>query len=358
MRVQRNELNFKGQNIFAGIDVHKKDWKVRIQSEDLVHRTFTQPPSPADLVTYLHRNFPGATYYSAYEAGFSGFWAHRDLMSLGVNNIVVHAADVPTTQKEHAFKTDKRDCRKIARSLSKGELEALHVPSPKTQEDRSLVRIRLTFRKDLTRQKNRVKSMLNLYGKKIPEQFTSSSYWSKNFIQWLKEVKFETGSAEQALKLLIEQVEQARAGLLEATRQIRQLAASPDYCSNMKLMLSLPGVGLITGIVFLTQLETIDRFPNTDSLAGYLGLVPNCHSSGDKENTGEMTYRGNKWLREMIIESAWTAARSDPALHLAYLNLCKRMKSNNAIIRIARKLLNRMYYVLKNKREYEKGIVL
>jgi len=357
MRVQRKELNFKGQNIYVGIDVHKKDWKVRIQSEELTYRTFSQPPSVTSLVQHLQRNFPGATYYSAYESGFSGFWAHRELVSQGVNNIVVHAADVPTTQKERAFKNDKRDCRKIARSLCNGELEALHVPSIKTQEDRSLVRLRLTFRKDLNRQKNRVKSMLNLYGKEIPERFLSSGHWSKAFIEWLKEVKFETDSAEQALKLLIVQVEQLRSGLLDVTRKIRSLAISEDYAADIRLMLRLPGVGLVTGIAFLTQLETIDRFPNTDSLSGYLGLVPNCHSSGDKDNTGEMTYRGNKWLRELLIEAAWSSARSDPALHLAYLNLCKRMKSNNAIIRIARKLLNRIYYVLKNKREYEKGIV-
>ena len=357
MRVQSKELNFKGQNIYVGIDVHKKDWKVRIQSKELTYRTFAQPPSVAALVEHLRRNFPGATYYSAYESGFSGFWAHRELISQGVNNIVVHAADVPTTQKERAFKNDKRDCRKIAHSLCGGDLEAIHVPSIKTQEDRSLVRLQLTFRKDLTREKNRVKAMLNFYGKEIPERFLSSSHWSKAFIEWLKEVKFETGSAEQALKLLIGQVEQIRSGLSDVTRKIRKLAASEDYADNMRLMLKLPGVGPITGIAFLTQLETIDRFPCTDSLANYLGLVPNCHSTGDKENTGEMTYRGNKWLRELLIECAWSAARSDPALHLAHLNLCKRMKPNNAIIRIARKLLNRMYYVLKYKREYQKGIV-
>jgi transposase len=357
MRVQSNELNFKGENIYVGIDVHKKDWKVHIRSNYSEFKTFTQPPTVAALVKHLKENFPGASYHSAYEAGFSGFWAHRELVQHGVNNIVVHAADVPTKQKERAFKTDKRDCRKIARSLSNGELDAIHIPSVKTQEDRTLVRMRLTFRRDLTRQKNRVKALLNLYGKGIPEQFTSSTYWSKAFVQWLKELKFNSDSTDQTLNLLITQVENLRLGMLDVTRKIRRLAISQDYADNMKLMMGIPGIGLITGIAFLTQLETIDRFPNPDSLANYLGLVPNCHSSGDKDNTGEMTYRGNKWLRELVVEAAWMAIRSDPALHLAFLNLCKRMKKNNAIIRIAKKLVNRMYYVLKNKREYKNGTV-
>ena len=357
MQMQKNKLNFKGQNIYVGIDVHKKDWKVSIRSESLTYKIFSQPPQVRALVSHLRENFPGATYYSAYEAGYSGFRTHRELIKEGVNNIVVHAADVPTTQKEHAFKTDKRDCRKIARSLLNKELVGLHVPSLKTQEDRSLVRLRATFRKDLTRQKNRVKQMLNFYGKEIPEQFSSSSHWSSAFIRWLKEVKFETDSAEQAFKLLISQVEHLRSGVLEVNRRIRKLATDPAYCSNMKLMYKIPGVGLLTGMAFLTQIEDINRFPNPNCFAGYLGLVPNCHSSGDKESTGEMTYRGNKWLRTLLFESAWTAARIDPALHLAYLKHCKRMKSNNAIVRIARKLLNRIYYVLKYEREYTKGIV-
>ena len=357
MQTQRNKLNFEGQKIFIGMDVHKKDWKVSIRSEELTYKTFTQKPSARELVNHLHENFPGAEYYSAYEAGFSGFWTHRELVEQGVHNRVVHAADVPTSEKERVFKTDKRDCRKIARSLSNNELEAIHIPEKKTQEDRSLVRMRLTLRRNLTGEKNRVKSMLNFYGIELPARFEGSSHWSKAFIQWLKEIKFEYGTAEYSLKILIKGVEYFRSLQLEVTREIRKLSLTEAYCSDMQLLRSVPGVGLITGITFLTQIETIERFPTTDHFAAYLGLVPNCHSTGEKENTGEMTFRGNKWLRELIVEASWIAASKDPALHLAYLNLCKRMKANQAIIRIARKLSNRIYYVLKNKRAYDHGIV-
>jgi len=93
MQTQSNKLNFEGQKIFIGMDVHKKDWKVSIRSEELTYKTFTQKPSAIELVNHLHRNFPGAEYYSAYEAGFSGFWAYRDLVAQGVHSMVVHAAD-------------------------------------------------------------------------------------------------------------------------------------------------------------------------------------------------------------------------------------------------------------------------
>jgi len=173
MQVQSNKLNFEGQNIFIGIDVHKKSWTVCIFSERLEHKKFTQPPSADALKKYLHRNFPGANYYSVYEAGFCGFHVHRNLLAVGIKNIVVNAADVPSTHKEKSGKTDRRDSRKLGRALRSGDLKGIHVPARKTQEDRSLARMRHTVGRDLARVKTRVKSMLNFYGIEHPERFSS-----------------------------------------------------------------------------------------------------------------------------------------------------------------------------------------
>jgi transposase len=326
-------------------------------SKHLEHKTFSQKPEVGDLVNYLRRNFPGAKYYSAYEAGFSGFWAHRDLEKLQVKSIVVNPADIPTTQKEKTQKTDKRDSRKIARSLRAGELEAIYVPGEKAQADRTLVRTRTSIRKDLAREKNRVKSLLNFYGIQEPERFKESRSWSKNYMQWLLEIPFEHPSAKYALQIILKGVEALRKLLLEITRLIRTLSRSEAYEENMRLLLGVPGVGLLTGMTLLTEIEEINRFHNTDKFAAYVGLIPSTHSSGEKENVGKITHRGHSSMREMLVESAWTAARKDPALHLAYCEYCKRMKPNQAIIRIARKLLNRIYYTLRKKRIYEPSVV-
>ena len=82
MQTQRTELNFEGQNFYVGIDVHLKSWTVTVMSESLSLKTFTQPSSAEILRNYLIRNYPGGTYHSVYEAGFSGFWAHYILTML------------------------------------------------------------------------------------------------------------------------------------------------------------------------------------------------------------------------------------------------------------------------------------
>jgi transposase len=358
MQVQRNKLNFEGQNIYAGLDVHKKDWTVTIMTEHFEHKKFSQKPSAKDLAGYLERNFPGANYYSAYESGFCGFHVHTELLRYGIHNIVVNAADVPTTGKEKSNKTDARDSRKIARSLRGGELVGIHIPQRKTMEDRTLVRTRSSIRKDLSRIKQRIKSMLNFYGIDHPECFAQpGSHWSKRYIEWLKEIKMEYETGSSSLQLLVGEAEDLRKRLLEITNRIRGLSRSEAYKKNFELIAGIPGIALITGMTFLTEIEDINRFPNTDNFAAYIGLIPSCHSSGEKENVGEITGRSHKFMREMLVESAWTAAGKDPALHLAFGKLRQRMEPNKAIIRIARKVLNRIYYTLKNQTEYVCGVV-
>jgi transposase len=107
----------------------------------------------------------------------------------------------------------------------------------------------------------------------------------------------------------------------------------------------------------LTEVENIERFGNSDHFAGFIGLVPNRHSSGSREKIGEMTFRGQDTLKRALIESSWFAARLDPALTKSFHSYFNRMEANKAIIRIARKVLNRMYFVLKNKMEYVSSVV-
>ena len=142
MGTQRKELSFEGQKIFIGIDVHLKSWSVTLMSETTQLKKFSQDPDPDALYAHLVRNYPKAEYYSVYEAGFCGFWIHYRFTELGIRNIVVNPADVPTTVGEKLRKTDAVDSGKLARSLRAGELKGIYVPENKSLEIRSLIRLR------------------------------------------------------------------------------------------------------------------------------------------------------------------------------------------------------------------------
>jgi transposase len=351
---------FKEQSFYVGIDFHKKSWKVAIFGEQYEHKTMSQNPDPHILAQYLNRTFPGGNYYAVYEAGFSGFTACRELQELGINCMVIHPADVPTSQKEKQQKTDKADSRKLARSLRADELTAIDVPERELEADRALMRQRFRIVKDIARTKNRVKSLLYQFGIIIPERYESSSsrHWSKNYIDWLKAIKIDELRLRQVLDNYIEIGTMLRKELLVVNRQVKELTILPEYQNNFRLLLTIPGIGITTAMTVLVQLGDIRRFKRLDDLCNYIGLVPKMYASGEKMVTGKMINRGRKELKIMMIEASWEAIRKDPALMIVFNKLSLRMNKNKAIIRIARKLISRVRYVLTNQQAYELGVII
>jgi len=358
MKNKVNEnLDFTGQNIYIGLDTHLKSWKATIRVGDTFYKTFTQDPDSEILSKYLKKKFPGANYFSAYEASFSGFSAHRELNKLGIKNIVVNPADIPTTDKERKQKEDARDSRKIAEQLAASKLIGIFVPDIEVEGDRAMLRFRRTLTKEIARNKNRVKSFLYYHGKTIPEQFADKKYWSKRFSKWLYELELPSESARVTLTEMIEVVEFLRKKQYGILNKIKELSQTKNYKINTELLISVPGIGLITAMSFLTEIEDITRFNNLDKFCSFVGLVPMTNSSGDHEAVGNITKRQNKILRSLIVESSWVAIKNDPALMLAYQKLAKRMKPTKAIIRIAKKMLNRIRYVLREQKIYEYAVV-
>ena len=102
-----------------------------------------------------------------------------------------------------------------------------------------------------------------------------------------------------------------------------------------------------------TQISHIWRFSNQRQFASFLGLVPVMQASGDNCYVGEKTFRGNKILGPKIIEASWVTIRYDSELAAKFGHLCnKGMKRNKAIIRIARKLSNVIFTILRENRKY------
>ena len=359
MQTKGSKKLFDGQSIYVGLDVHSKSWKVAVYGEQYEHKVMSQNPDPDLLARYLKKNFPGGKYHAVYEAGFSGFTAARRLQELGVNCIVIHAADVPTSQKERLQKTDKIDSRKLARALRNKELTGIHIPEKQLEADRSLLRQRFRVVKDITRNKLRVKSLLYQFGINIPERFTQAQtrYWSKAFTTWLSELAIEEEVLRQTLDNFVRIVEGLRKELAEINRQVKALSKSERYKNNYDILISTPGIGMMTAMTLLTEIGDIRRFKRLDELCSFVGLIPRMYGSGEKMQAGKMTKRGRKALKVMLIEASWDAIRLDPALMARFNELSKRMKKNKAIIRIARKLLNRMRYQLLHQQRYVPGVV-
>jgi transposase len=354
---QVKQLDFTGITIFCGVDVHKKNWRVNIQDSEFELEDFSQDADVVLLHKHINRKYPGATVKVCYEAGFSGFSAQRWLSNQGVDCWIVNAADVATSDKEKRQKSDKTDARKLCEHLQTKKMNGIYVPSLHWEHGRSLVRARAKIVSNQTRCKNRIWQLLHFSGLALPKGYEAGQYWSRGFIKELQAIDCHSEELKITLGLYIKDFVQTRTLLLEATRAIRKLGKQSEYQKGIFLLRSIGGIGEINAAVILFELQDISRFKRFENLCSYAGLIPNTSDSGETKKTKGITNRSNHFLRTALVESSWSVVRKDPALLMMYKKYCRRMEKNKAIIRVAKHLLSRINYVLKNEKEYVTGIV-
>jgi len=275
----------------------------------------------------------------------------------GIDCIVTNAADVPSSDKDKKQKNDTVDARKIARELSKSNLQAIYVPTVKEQNDRSLVRVREQMVENQTRCKNRIRHLMHFNGLKVQDGIDKEKYWTNAFIKALQELDCGDESLRMTLNMMLKELAEIRKRVLESTRLVRKLAQTDAYSKKVELIRSIPGIGQVNAMVILTELGDIQRFANFDHLCSYAGLTPDTAGSGDKKKDRGITHRCNNRLRTALIESSWMIISKDPAMLMMYSQYCRKMNKNQAIIRIGKHLLSRIKYVLIKQEKYETCLV-
>lgn len=351
MKKQNTEkTNYKGQKLSLGIDVHTNTWQVELLSKHLHLTSFSFPADPEKLAHKLFKQYPGAEIESCYEAGCFGYWIHRGLIKFGIKNKIVSPLDIPRQNKELDFKTDKIDAKKLGKYLRAGLLEGIHIIAESQEQDRNLLRQRKFLVRDQTRIKNRIKALLKFSGKNAPQGLNTN--WTKAYLEWLNTIEWSESSGKTVLTNYLEQLKSLKNQLKKINRQIVILSRSEKYCEDVRLLRSIKGVGIYSSMVFITELSPITRFCNEKKLRAYVGLVPRSKDSGDKVRTGNITKRGNKFVKQILIECAWRAVKTDPKLTVYYEQLRGRMNANKAIVRVGTKLLNAIRAMLIKKEEY------
>lgn len=357
MKTKNTEVSFKEQVIYAGIDVHAKSWVVNIRCGGLSLKNMSMEPDPDKLVTYLNKNYPGGTFKTTYEAGFSGFWAHRRLTEMGVKNTVVNPADVPTMGSERSRKTDIIDARKLARELESGTLREIYIPTKDQEAIRSLCRLRQIYVRDMTRQKNRIKSQIHRLGLNLPAE-KEITHWTKGFIANIKDLQYPTEYDKMVANNLLQALEEKKRQIASIVLALKKIAVENEEIKRViNLLKSVPGVGFISAMILQTEIIDIHRFKHLDQLSSFVGLVPATRSSGEKEIVLGIRYQKQPFLRNILIEMAWVAVRKDPVLTSYFNKLSAHMTKKEAIVRVAKKLLNRIMTVWKTESAYVCAVV-
>ena len=344
MRKQYSTVSFKGQVVYVGIDVHKKQWTVTIRHCGRMSETFSLDPMPEKLAEHLKRNYPDAEYRSVYEAGFSGFEAHRTLCRFGVQNIVINAADVPTSGKERENKNDGNDSRKLARELENGSLEPIYIPEPENLTLRNLKRREDQLVQNLTRIKNRIKSHLYFNGVK----FIS---WAGGSLKIMEEEAQKRN--DYTLLSMLRELRFLREERLRVMREERECLKHLHREGIQENIQSVPGIGFRTATALQAELWDMTRFQTKDQLNSYVGLAPHTFGSGEHV-TVKCGNRKKKQLHYLLIEAAWRAVRYNLEYKARYGALVGRgMSSQKAIVVIAKKLMLTIRVVWLQDRKFK-----
>jgi len=335
--------------LFIGMDIHKKSWSLHFRTDLFDHRGFSMSPNPEQLYDHVQKTFPGHEVSLAYEAGCCGFSVARYFLNLGWQLKVVNAADVPIANKQLYQKTDKVDCRNLCKQLQDDRLRGIHIPTENQEQLRSLLRHRNNIVKQLRKEKQLIKSMLLYVGISLPQQYDNPN-WSKDFLQWIRDIKwtYPTGALSIQSKLRI--LEILNQEYLQTGNELRaycRLHHKKDYY----LLKSIPGIGGYLAAALLAEVGDIRRFNSEKEFSSYIGMVPGLRNSGETEKYMGVTPRCNALLRSYLIEAAWVAIRRDPEMQAYYrTHIGKNIKC--IIVKVAHKMVKRILSVIKNEKPY------
>jgi len=291
-------------NAYAGLDVHKDTIAVAIA--DTVNREEVRYwgtiPNTARHLSNLAEKFAqryGRVEFT-YEAGPCGYEIYRHLTTQGVACQVIAPSHIPRRPGERV-KNDHRDAVALARLARAGELTAVWVPDEVHEAMRDLVRARHAATRDLRVARQRIQSFLLKYN-----FLYIGKPWSGRHAIWLADRSFPHAAQQIAFQNHLHAMEQAVCRRDQLELQVRTLLPEWSLAYLVNALQALRGVALIVAVTVVAEIGDLARFTSPKQLMSFLGLVPGEHSSGKTVRPRGITKTGNRTVRSLLCEAAWS----------------------------------------------------
>ncbi len=294
---------------------------------------------------------------SCYEAGRDGFWLHRYLTSIGVNNQIVDSASIEVNRRAKQAKTDKLDLGKLLTMLMRyqaGEKKVwrvVHVPSPEVEDHRHLHRELTDLKEQRTQHTNRIKGYLSNQGiclevkDDFPELVAHQCLWNGEPLPMGLQARLLC--EHQRFQLVQQQIK-----VLETERRdlVRQ-STRPDI-EQVRQLLRLRGIGINCAWLYVMEFFSWRTFRNRREVGALAGLTPMPRKSGEEDRELGISKVGNRHIRAMAIEIAWIWLRYQPHSELSHWYQRRFAKGSKrlhkiGIVALARKLLIALWRYLE-----------
>ena len=260
-----------------------------------------------------------APVVSCYEAGPEGFWLHRWLVSIGVQNLVVDSASIEVNRRKRRAKSDGLDVEGLLKLLCRhamGEAKVwsvVHVPAPQIEDARQLHRELATLVQERTRIRNRMRSLLTTQGicirswSKIGQQLEGMRQWDGGPLgpglrQRLERELERLGVVHKQIGAIKAQIE----------AELKVAAESGSIIEMMQRVERPRGIGGQGARVMVVELFAWRNFRNRRQVGACTGLTSTPYQSGDTLHEQGIDKAGNRWLRRVAIQLAWSWVRWQP----------------------------------------------
>jgi transposase len=328
----------KDNTKYVGLDVSKEKIAVAIadegRSEPIYYGMISN--TPEDIRKLVNKLGDPKQLRVCYEAGPTGYGIYRFLLGLGTECEVIAPSLIPQKPGERV-KTDRRDALKLAKLHRAGELTPIYVPTEDDEALRDLVRAREDVKEDELRAKHRLVKFL-LRNEITPPRDIKK--WTKKYWEWLDKLSFDRTSSQVVYTEYLHQLKEIQLRLKRFEEEIENQATEGVHAPMIQALQVLRGVAAITATSLVAEIGSFKRFQTPKQLMAYTGLVPSESSSGEVRKQGKITKTGNRHVRRLLIESAWSY-RYQPAVKG---KLLKRQEGHPpSILGISWKAQNRLH---------------
>jgi len=355
----------------VSLELAASKWKVALhdgrREKPAVHNV-AQPQAAARLQAVLdlierHKekwSLPaGVRTVVSYEAGQDAFWICRALQARGIECYVVDPASIPVERHRRRAKTDRLDVIKLVinlRAWLRGErdrMHVVHVPSPQDEASRQLMRDRGELQKEVLQHRDRMRKLLVTLG--CWDEVNHKAFAARLA---RNEVKCHDGAPlppELHDRLLREcerlALAQQQLDALEKTRQASVPAPARKRSDDLA---RLKGIGEVSASRLALELFWRE-FSNRRQVGACVGLVPQPYDSGESQVDQGISKQGNRRVRALLVEMAWTWLRYQPGSVLTqWFNQRTQGTGPNrrarriAIVAVARRLAVALWRYLKD----------
>ena len=333
--------------VTIGSDIHLKTSTMTVLDSNGQKIMQTKLDNHPDILREFVEQFSGPKQF-AMEANYN--WpAFYELLNPCVDEFhLLHAKKLESIIDSQS-KCDIHDADEIAHLTHIGYIPKAHTANIHTRQLRRLVRTRVQVAQYAASLKNKIHAIINAntFYSQRPQNF--KDLFCKRGLLYLKDLSLPT-QERFVVDQLLNHIQYLQRLKQSIEQQIQTIDLSPHRAQHLT---TVPGMkGKVFRYIVLAEIDHIERFKNPDRLIAYAGLAPRDKSSGGKLRKGHLRTDCNHYLQWAMIESTMIALRQDPGLRQYYKELKQRLNPSAARIKIARKLLKAIYYVLKEQRPY------